>query len=106
MLWEIKYGKIAQDVWDRAKGDLDKVPPRLRDAPELEMGLSFYYRAFGDLSTCRSIGMGAGEIPVTAIFQYAAHYGLLASETEDLKYIIRGMDAAFLEYHQKPKEGQ
>lgn len=58
-------------------------------------GFEFYYDAFQELSTSRSIGLGVGPIPFTAIVEYSRIYEL--EEFEEFAYIIRKMDNAFLE---------
>lgn len=64
----------------------------------------FYFDAFQDLSTCRSIGMGPGPIPFTAIVQYSTLYEI--EDRDDFIYLIRIMDNAFLELvSEKTKAG-
>lgn len=55
-------------------------------------------KAFYDLSTCRSAGMGIGPIPWNAIIQYAGWYGLDRDVTEAFVDIIREMDSAYIEH--------
>ena len=54
-----------------------------------------------ELSTDRQIGFGIGPIPYSSILTFCAHKDLGAEETEDLFYIIRAMDAAFLKMSNK-----
>jgi len=66
--------------------------------PPLNGHLLFYWEAFGDLGSCRSVGMALGRIPWTAVKTYGETYGIddpdeLAAFTE----IIARMDQAYLE---------
>ena len=70
--------------------------------PEIAPGEVFYFEAFGDLSTCRMIGMTAGPIPWRDIVHYADRAGLDAEEAEAFTTIIRTMDRAWLD-HQAEK---
>ncbi len=58
----------------------------------------FYLKAFYDLSTCRSSGMGVGPIPWSAMIAYAEWYGLDRDVTEAFVDIIREMDSAYIEH--------
>ena len=74
------------------------IPPWIKDAPELDIGLDYYYEIFWDLSTERQIGMGLGPIPHSAIEAYAVNHNFNAEEAHDLFYLIKRMDVAFLQY--------
>jgi len=78
------------------------LPKRIQNAPQLEMGLELYWEAFWDLSTCRAVGMGAGPIPWLAIRDYGLTFGLDEDQQEDLVYLVRMMDNAYLT-HQSEK---
>lgn len=47
---------------------IDRRPPVLR--------WLWLYRAFRELSTCRTIGMTAGQIPISAVHAYVDRYQL------------------------------
>jgi hypothetical protein len=57
---------------------------------------SFHLEAFNELSSSRSVGMGVGPIPTTAILDYARHLRLTERETDDFWFIIRAVDRQFL----------
>lgn len=61
--------------------------------PSVEF-LGFYINAFTELSTCRSSGMGIGNIPFTAIAEYARIYSV--DNFDDFLYFMRVMDNEFL----------
>lgn len=54
----------------------------------------FYMLAFGELGSCRQIGMAVGPIPFTAIVEYSRLYDV--GDFERFLYLIRRMDAEFL----------
>ena len=60
--------------------------------PSLETRFGFYWRAWRELDTERSIGMAAGPIPLSAIREYARDYGLNLREYEGLKRIMMATD--------------
>jgi hypothetical protein len=60
--------------------------------------LEWYYEAFGKLTTCRSVGMGPGPIPWTAVREYCAYHGLDEDDQAEFEYLISVMDDAYLEY--------
>jgi len=78
-----------------------KIPNAILDAPELHLGLEFYFTAFYELNTTRSVGWSAGPIPYFSVAEYAMLHDLDEEETEDLHYHIRRMDKAFLEHNAK-----
>jgi len=87
-----------------ARNALDKLPPAIRDAPELRMGLELYYGAFWDLSTCRPLGMSEGPISWLSIDAYATARGLDAEQRDDLHHHIRAMDRAYLGHLAKTRD--
>ena len=63
--------------------------------PKLALGLVFYLNAFYDLDTERSIA-DAQPIPWSKIVQYGHYHALGEEGTEDLLYLIRTADNAYL----------
>lgn len=53
-------------------------------------------RAWGELGTCRAIGMDLGPIPITAIWQWCAVEGLDREAAAVVRDVIRHADAEFL----------
>ncbi len=72
------------------------VPDRIQNAPDLWLGLEFYFRAFVDLNTCRSSGWSPGPIAWMDTQAYAASLGMDEEETDTLHTHIAAMDRAFL----------
>lgn len=80
------------------------LPERIQNAPQLHLGLQLYYDAFFELNTCRTVGMGLGPIPWTAVIDYARAFEFDDEQTDSLIYFVREMDAAFLAQKNK-KDG-
>lgn len=84
------------------------LPQRIQNAPELTLGLDFYYTAFLDLTTCRTQGYGTeGPISWLTINQYLNERGIEEEEQrEDLFYHIQRLDAAYLDFKAKRLEAK
>lgn len=78
------------------------LPARIANAPELLVGLEFYYVSFLNLTTCRGQGYGTeGPVDWLAIDEYADRNEIDGEQREDLHYHIQKMDAAYLEFKGK-----
>ena len=66
--------------------------------PKLSAHLLFYWDAFGDLGSCRGVGMALGRIPWTAVKAYAETYWVAdPDELAAFAEIIARMDQAYLD---------
>jgi hypothetical protein len=84
-----------------------ELPRRIRDAPQLDIGLELYYQAFWDLTTCRPSGYSVGPIPWSSIKEYSELCELDPEQVEDLFVFIRIMDNAYLDWvERKAKSGK
>jgi hypothetical protein len=73
----------------------------MQNAPDLRLGLELFFTAFGDLTTCRTLGFGTvSGIPWTAIDEYCDRLGLDAELRDDMHFYIREMDDAYLKFIQ------
>lgn len=97
-------GQSEQAIIRQAKKNRGPIPEKILNAPQLEFGLEWYYEAFGKLTTCRSIGMGAGPIPWLAMDAYGKRYGLDLEEQEDFEFLIGAMDDAYLKHAAEKSE--
>lgn len=61
--------------------------------PSEDDALLLCVRAWHDLETCRSVGMGAGPIPWTAVQEWARAGGLDRDSTRLLHEVIRYVDS-------------
>jgi len=75
------------------------VPDYIANKPVLDESLALYWRAFADLTTCRRFA--DGPIPWDAIAQYGISIDLSNDQLDDLDYIIRCMDNAFLAWREQ-----
>lgn len=74
------------------------LPDRVANAPELWTGNEYFYHSFWELSSDRSIGFGPAPIPGWAIRLYGKDEELTDEEADELNYVIRKMDAVWLEH--------
>lgn len=81
------------------------LPERIQNAPELALGLEFYYNAFDQLGRERPAGLGLSFIPLSSIIYYAQWVGLSESETQDFIVLIQKLDEAFIRWRQQ-KDGK
>ena len=80
------------------------LPKWYLDEPYVFPAQQFFLKAFWDLNTCRSTGMGIGPIPWDKIVQYGSYAGLDDDMIEPLVSIIREMDAEYLLWHSDATE--
>lgn len=73
------------------------MPERIANAPELQFGNEFYYQSFWHLTSDRPSGFGPAPIPSGAIRGFCRDEGLTESESSDMMYLIRRMDAVWME---------
>ena len=81
------------------------IPDVMANAPELGLGLEFFYEAFLELSTCRAVGFGVGPIPWVAMDRYARRYGVAGEDFDRFRQLIRALDEVFMAHANKGKEG-
>ncbi len=81
------------------------LPKAIQNAPELELGLDFFYVAFLELSSCRQIGMEEGPIPWTAIDTYCFRFELESEMRDDMFHFVRSLDNEYLRFR-KSKSGK
>lgn len=94
-------GKDEANYVRMALANRDPIPDNIVNAPRLQAGLDFYYRAFGELNTCRGFGFQAGPIPWTAIQAFASTYEIFGVDFFRFQTLIRAMDVAYLNYADK-----
>jgi len=65
----------------------------IAQCPKVADFAAFYFDAFVELRTERSIGPGGfGPVPVTRILDYARHYALSPPEEQTLKSVVLQLD--------------
>lgn len=75
------------------------------ERPEVPERLAYVWEAFWALTTCRSFGMAVGPIPWTAIDRYVTVHGYEGDDYEEAVYLIRQMDAAYMEFQSRKTSG-
>jgi hypothetical protein len=76
-------------------------PDTFQNAPELRPDLVCYWKAFDELSTCRTYAGMSGlpaAIPWTAINEYAIRHRFTGEAFDDLVEIVRAIDDAFRDH--------
>lgn len=72
-----------------------QTPDRITNKPKLASGLQFFFDAFYDLDTERSLA-DMDPIPWSKIVAYGEYHGLGEEGISDLLYLIREADNAYL----------
>ena len=99
----MRWGKDAQSL--EAMAAAGHSVPALDARPSLT-GYEWLYEAFVMLTTCRSMGMGAGPIPWTAIDRYADAEGLGEDDRYLLTAVILHMDKVYLDWVSEKQKQQ
>lgn len=76
------------------------LPDPIANAPEIPLGLGFFYKAFQELSSERL----EGPIPGSAIRSFCRDEDVTGELADDVMYHIRNLDNALLEYRRKKAE--
>jgi hypothetical protein len=82
------------------------LPEKIANAPTINRGLEPYYIAFWELTTCRPSGFGVGQIPWTAVDDYARRMGWEDETYEDLLDFTRAMDRTFMAYQKEQSDAR
>lgn len=77
------------------------IPDKIKNKPQLNDDLYFYYQAFLDLDTTRTHNMSPTPISWLAIIEYARFHQLPDEDTHELVQIIRAMDRVNLKHVEK-----
>lgn len=73
------------------------LPDAIKNAPDLRIGLEFFYNAFVDLNRDRT-GMGDGPISWATIEDYGRSIGLEEDDRDDLHFFVEALDSAFRDF--------
>jgi len=101
----LEQGPVEQTIIKQCMRERLPLPKKIAEAPDLLPGLELYFAAWVDLDTTRPVGFELGPISWSAIQEYAAYLCLEAEDRDDLHYLIRVLDNAFLMYHRKRSRG-
>ena len=82
------------------------LPDKIKNKPEIRIGLDLYWKAFQDLSSDRDIGMGVGPIPWSAMHSWGARNRIRGDDFERLVMVLRGLDNIYMEKQGKKTKGK
>ena len=85
------------------RGHLPKLPKRVEEAPDVDVGLYLYWQAYSELTTCRppaTLG-GCNSIPWTACAEYARFHSFDYDQFSDLVYFVRELDTEFAKWYDR-----
>jgi len=94
-----KEKRIMEECYRRRR----PLPERIKNAPELLVGLEHFYDCYLELSTARSVGWDALPINVNQIYEYAHNLDFDEDEAAELVFFIMRMDAEFLKIMEEKK---
>jgi len=78
-----------------------ELPKIIAEAPELLLGLDFFYNAFLDLMEDRTVN---GFIPWTCIHDYCKAHGYDRETTEDVVYFVKELDRTLHQHQEKTRK--
>jgi hypothetical protein len=104
--YALEHGEAEAGVIRGSFSAKQPLPKWIQEAPELFLGLDFYFTAFWKLSRDRSAGFGPGPIPYSSLMNYAKYLNLDEEETEDFCYFLSEMDSEFLAYASEKSEAE
>lgn len=84
------------------------IDPNALDAePDIDHDLNWVWEAFWRLASCRSVGMAPGQIPWTAVAQYAREQCEVVDpdDIDDFWDLIHAMDAEYLKPMEEAADG-
>lgn len=97
MLYQLNHADVDEaKIIDALVRSGRPIPKDLVDAPSLFQGLSMFYRAFMQLNSCRSSGMGEGPIPWTAILLWCDENEVEGRQRRMVFNHVRSMDNSYL----------
>lgn len=76
------------------------LPDPIVNAPEIPLGLGFFYKIFQELSSERT----DGYIPGSAIRAYCRDEDIWGELADDVAYHVKSLDHALLEFRRKKHE--
>lgn len=106
MLYLVEQGPVEKQIITQSMRSGMPLPEKIRNAPALELGLDFFFRAWVELGSCRSVGMEEGPIPWDSIRKYCNEYDIVGELREDTFYLVRSMDNAYLDSRREKAKKQ
>lgn len=82
------------------------LPDKIKNAPMLDLGLDFFFKAWVELGSDRTVGMEEGPIPWDSIRKYCNEYDIVGELREDTFYLVRSIDNAYLKHRRDKAKKQ
>jgi len=102
LLYALEQGPTERFIIQQCFQQKLPLPDRIKNAPELLLGLEIFYMAFMDLTSCRGQGYGTeGPISWLSINEYCVIHGIIGEQRDDLIYHVQKMDEAYLKFKAK-----
>ncbi len=102
----LEQGPVEKKILTQALRSRMPIPERIRNAPVLHLGLDFFFKAWLELGSCRAVGMEEGPIPWSVIRTYCNEYDIVGELREDMFYLVRSMDNAYLDHRREKAKKQ
>lgn len=85
-------GKHEKAIVRQALQANEPIPDKILNAPQLILGLEFFYLAFSDLDSTRTLGDNLQSISWLSINEYAKYNNLDDEQSDRLHKYIRAID--------------
>jgi len=102
----MEQGPYERNILEQCLRERLPIPQAIQNAPELWMGLELFFGAFLDLDGDRPSGWDIRPIPYLIMVDYCAAYNIVDEQREDLLYLVRAMDRAYIDHQKKKNKGQ
>ena len=106
MLYVLEQGPVEKTIIQQCLRSNQPFPEKIGNAPHLLLGLDFFFKAWMELGSCRTVGMEEGPIPWESIRNYCAEYDIVGELREDMFFFIRSLDNAYLEHRRTKAKKQ
>jgi hypothetical protein len=95
-------GVMEKAVFQRHEATKERLPDRIANAPEVQLGLDLFWNGFANLTSCRGSAYNSeGPIPWVAMRDYCEDYDIRGEQRMDFYHLIAEMDKVFLDHKAK-----
>ena len=97
-MYTLEQGPIEQTIIRQCIHDSLPLPEKIKNAPQLGLGLELYYIAFFNLESCRLNGVSIGRIPWTAVQEYCISNEFSEEQVRDTHLYLKMMDNEYIKF--------
>lgn len=97
----MEQGQVEQQIIKQALARGEPLPKKIRDAPELTMGLELYFIGYSELSSSRGM---SDAIPWEAIMAWCQYNLLDEEQTDAMLFHCMKMDIARADFMEKKQK--